>query len=160
MTYVDVTKEQSRKGNGSVPDGSEAHRDAGARAGDARARDDEIVTDGDDETGGHADRTALEDVVDLWADETKRTSLRLWAWLTGDRGLLSEHPAALADLATYWVRAPMAGHSGLLRFVQRLHGFTVGLAGTAVGYTFAWLTQRPLRSVCFALLAFIVWRFS
>lgn len=159
MTYVDVTKGHSSKGNGAVPEAGEVHRDAGARAGDARARDEQIVTDSHDETSEHADRNVLEDLVDLWVDETKRTWQRLWAWLTGDRGLLSEHPAALADLATYWVRAPMAGNSGFLRWVQRIHGFTVGLAGTAVGYTIAWLTQRPLRSACFALLAFIVWRF-
>ncbi len=156
MTYVSLEKEQRGKGIDEVPEEDAAYRDAGARAGDARARDDEIVTDGYDETEGHA----LEDLVDLWVDEGKATLHRLWAWLTGDRGLLREHPSDVAELATYWVRAPMAGNSTGLRWVQRVHGFTIGAAGTLLGYSFAWLSQRPLRSVCFLLLAFIVWRFS
>lgn len=159
MTYVDLQEGQSGKGNGSMPEADEAHRDAGARAGDARARDDQIVTNSDDETGGHAQQALLEDLIDRWVDEGKRTLNRLWAWLTGDRGLLSEHPASIADLAVYWVRAPLAGASTFLRWVQRIDGFVLGGFGTITGYAWAWLWQRPLRRYCFLLLALIVWRY-
>jgi hypothetical protein len=159
VTYVEVEKGQSGKGIDEMPLGEEPYRDAGARAGGARARDEEIVTDGDDESEAADGQFDLEGVVDLWVDEGKKTLWRLWSWLTGDRGLLREHPADIADLATYWVRSPMAGNSSGLRWVQRIHGFTFGLIGTAVGYAFAWLCQRPLRTICFLLLSFIVWRY-
>lgn len=159
MTEVVVEKEQKSKSNGPLPEAGEAHRVGGARAGDARARDARSVTDSDDETGEGDTPTGVEEHVNRWVDEAKATLERLWSWLSRERGLLTEHPAALLDLAIYWWRAPMAGASGLLRFLQRADGFTAGLFFTLTGYAWAWLGQRPLRRYCFLLLALIVWRF-
>lgn len=164
MTDVPFEKEQRGKGNGPMPEVHEPHRVADARARDARARDDDIVTDSNDQDAGtgttDAPSSDLESLVNLWVDEAKTTLERLWGWLSRERGLLSEHPASLADLAAYWWRSPMAGDAGVWRFLQRLHGFTFGLFFTVTGYAWAWLGQRPLRSLTFLILFTIVWRFS
>jgi hypothetical protein len=164
VTETRFEKEAKSKGNGPMPDPQEPHRVADARARDARARDDDIVTDSDshpdDETPDEDTGTTLETLVNLWVDEAKATLERLWSWLSREKGLLSEHPASLADLAAYWWRAPMAGDAGVWRFLQRLHGFTFGLFFTFTGYAWAWLGQRPLRSLTFLILFTIVWRFS
>jgi hypothetical protein len=160
VTETVSEKKQKGKGNGPMPEVGEVHRDAGARARVARARADDIVTDSDTPAEDDKAGTGLEALVNLWVDEAKATAARLWGWLSRERGLLSEHPASLADLCTYWWRAPMAGSAGVWRFLQRLHGFTFGLFFTCTGYAWAWLGQRPLRSLCFLLLSTIVWRLS
>lgn len=164
MTDAVPEKGQRGKGNGPMPEAGDPHRVADARARDARARDDDIVTDSDDreaDTGPDEDsETDLETLINLWVDEAKATAERLWGWLSRERGLLSEHPASLADLAVYWWRSPMSGGAGAWRFLQRLHGFTFGLFFTFTGYAWAWLGQRPLRSLTFLILFTIVWRFS
>lgn len=160
MTEIVDEEEQSSKGNEPVPFEHEPHRDAGARAGDARARDEQIVTDGDDEPPPDADLFDLEALVNLWADEAKATAHRLWAWFSGDRGLGREHPGSPVDLGTYWWRAPMAGRSQALRWVQRIDGFLVAAPGVSALTALRWLWERPLRRYTSFLLAFITWRYS
>jgi hypothetical protein len=160
VTEIVDEEEQSSKGNGPVPFEPAVHRDAGARAGDARARDEQIVTDGDDEPPPDADLFDLEALINLWADQAKATSERIWAWLTGDRGVLSEHPASPADLFAYWWHAPMAGKSSGLRWVQRIDALLVAAPGAAGFRAAGWLWERPLRRYLFILLAFITWRYS
>jgi hypothetical protein len=164
VTEIVSVESAKSKGNEPLLEPGEPHRVAGARTRDARARDDVIVTDSDpDSAETDADDTpdgGLEALVNLWVDEAKATLERLWGWLSRERGLLAEHPAALADLFAYWWRSPMAGDSGAWRFLQRIHGFTFGLFFTFTGYAWAWLGQRPLRSLTFLVLFTIVWRFS
>lgn len=160
MTETVAEKGQKSKGNEPMPQAGEPTASEATRARDARARDEEIVTDRDDTADDAAPAEGVEALLDLWMDEAKATAARIWAWLAGDRGLLREHPAPLADLLPYWLRAPMAGNSTFLRWVQRIDGFTVGLFFTSSGYSWAWIGQKPLRRYCFLLLAFIVWRFS
>jgi hypothetical protein len=151
---------QSGKGIDPVPFEDAAHRDAGARAGDARARDEQIVTDGDDEPPPPADLFDVEALINLWADQAKATSARIWAWFSGDRGVGREHPGSPVDLFTYWWRAPMAGSSQALRWVQRIDALMVAAPGVAGFTAFRWLWERPLRRYLFILLAFITWRYS
>lgn len=172
MTYVPVAKRQTGKEAKEQRPDSETLRVAGARAGDARGRArDAIVTDSDNtslpdledaapEPSDELTDEQLETLVDLWAEEARATAARLWSWLNRDRGILREHPAPLLDLAAYWWRAPMAGGLPFLIWVQRVHGLTIGLAATFVGYAFAWLGQRPLRSLTFIVLFWITWRLS
>lgn len=164
MTDTAFEERAKGKGNDPMPEAGEPHRVADARARDARARDEEIVTHSDDQEPDEAADdeagTDLETLINLWVDEAKATAARLYGWLSRERGLLSEHPASLADLAAYWWRSPMSGGAGVWRFLQRLHGFTFGLFFTFTGYACAWLGQRPLRSLTFLILFTIVWRFS
>jgi hypothetical protein len=110
-----------------------------------------------DETAGPDGEPGL---VDLWVDELKSTARRLGEWTGREASVTREQPASLHDLALYWRAAPMAGGNPLLRLLQRLDGFTLGVAFTLAGYAFAWIGQRPLRRVTFLLFAFIVWRFT
>jgi hypothetical protein len=98
--------------------------------------------------------------IDIWADSAKDTFRRLWEWFGRDTGFGQEHPPCLSDLFMYWSAAPMAGDNPVLRWVQRVHGFTLGLIFTLIGYAFAWLGQRPLRQFTFLLIFFIFWRLS
>ena len=159
MTYIEVEKGQSGKGIEAMPEGEGSNASEGRDTRDARARDDLIVTDGDESCDEDAPRSALEDLIDLWMDHGKATLHKLWRWFAKDTGLGKEHPAALADLFAYWWRAPMAGDSTFLRWVQRIDGFTIGLFFALSGRAWAWLGERPLRRSCFLLLLFIVWRF-
>lgn len=164
MTETVAGGSAKSKGNTSMPEAHGPHRVADARARDARARDDDIVTDSNPEDAAASledpPSAGLETLVNMWVDEAQATLQHLWGWLSRERGLLSEHPASLADLTAYWWRSPMAGDSGAWRFLQRIHGFTFGLFFTFTGYAWAWLGQRPLRSLTFLVLFTIVWRFS
>jgi hypothetical protein len=159
VTYIEVEKEQSSKGNEAMPLGEESNASEGRDARDARARGDAIVTDGDESCAENTPSTLLERLIDLWIDHGKTTLHKLWRWFAKDTGLGQEHPAPLAELFAYWWRAPMAGDSTFLRWVQRIDGFTIGLFFALTGRAWAWLGERPLRRSCFLLLLFIVWRF-
>lgn len=160
MTETVAEKGQWAKGNESMPEAGEPTASEATRARDARARDEEIVTDGGDIPPVEAAAEGLEGLLDLWIDEAKATLERLWRWMSGDRSVLREHPADLVALVEYWWRAPMAGSSGFLRFLQRLDAALFAAPGVAFFTAARWLWERPLRRTCFFLLALIVWRFS
>lgn len=148
-----VTKEQLGKGNGQLPDSAEPIATQTTRACDAPAREADSVTGGDAE-----DVSVLEGLLDQWVEEGKSTGRRLGDWFARDSALRREHPASLGELFRYWVQAPMAGGVPLLKWVQRIDGFTAGLFGTVTGYAWAWLWQRPLRRYTFIVLGVVVWR--
>lgn len=141
-----VTVETSNNNNGQPEEERrrETHRAVDPRT---RAREDSVP---DDQAGDY------EGLPRLWWDEAKRTALRLSGWLEGN-AFLREHPPSFASRFAYARQAPMAGHSKVLRTVQRLDAYTIGNAGVGAAYVLAWIWDRPLRRYVAIAVVVLAW---
>lgn len=141
-----VTVGTSNNNNGQPGSGAATEPIASETRAHARAR----PTLPDDQSDGY------EGLPRLWWDEAKRTGLKLSGWLEGN-AFLREHPPSFASRFAYARQAPMAGHSKVLRTVQRLDAYTIGNAGVGAAYVLAWIWDRPLRRYVAIAVVVLAW---
>ena len=138
---------ESNNNNEREEPGQDSGSDATQARAPARARTRARITLTDDHR----------QLIHLWASEARNTFRRLSGWLEGN-AFLREHPSSLSSRLAYAREAPMAGHSRVLRWVQRLDSYLIGIPAAQLLDAARWLVERPLRRWTTVAIVLLIWR--